>query len=558
MRTRSIVLTLALAGVSLAACNKQTDQTPAAPATGAPIASLPLAQGEPPPLIAAPALAALPSAPPVHYASAPPRERYRYIDRARALGAAFADSPPDYTVDYAGVRPWIWRSGRGEYRVVEPTPEGDRTYYYDAGSDEPFLISDPQYAYGFSRGELTVVYAPDGRVVDYDPSSADRAARELARARALYAAAVHQQRQAAYAAAWLQRREQVLAEQRAWDAEQERDAEWRQWHEDHQRAEQADWDRERAMRAAYAATVAATIVSAVTSGHDHDQDRRPPNTLPPPPQGQPPFAQPGQAGGPGPNPSFPGRRDDHGQAQAQAQAQQQAQVEASRREAEAARSAQAAAQADAARNSQLQAAQIAAARQQAQAAQAAQADAARRAQLAAAGQAAARQQAEAARAAQADAARKAQLQAAGQAAARQQAEAARSAQATAQAEAARKAQAQAAEQAAARQQGEAARQAQLEAVRKAQAQDAQAAAGRQQADAARAAEQAQRAQAQAQGAQQRQVQAAQQAQAAAKAQAQAHNPEAVKRGEQIKADMTQLPAKKGDKPGDRKDHQNQQ
>ena len=176
MRTRSIVLTLALAGVSLAACNKQTDQTPAAPATGAPIASLPLAQGEPPPLIAAPALAALPSAPPVHYASAPPRERYRYIDRARALGAAFADSPPDYTVDYAGVRPWIWRSGRGEYRVVEPTPEGDRTYYYDAGSDEPFLISDPQYAYGFSRGELTVVYAPDGRVVDYDPSSADRAA----------------------------------------------------------------------------------------------------------------------------------------------------------------------------------------------------------------------------------------------------------------------------------------------------------------------------------------------------------------------------------------------
>ena len=556
MRTRSIVLTLALAGVSLAACNKQTDQTPAAPATGAPIASLPLAQGEPPPLIAAPALAALPSAPPVHYASAPPRERYRYIDRARALGAAFADSPPDYTVDYAGVRPWIWRSGRGEYRVVEPTPDGDRTYYYDAGSDEPFLISDPQYAYGFSRGELTVVYAPDGRVVDYDPSSADRAARELARARALYAAAVHQQRQAAYAAAWLQRREQVLAEQRAWDAEQERDAEWRQWHEDHQRAEQADWDRERAMRAAYAATVAATIVSAVASGHDHDQDRRPSNILPPPPEGQPPFAQPGQPGAPGPNPSFPGRRDDHGQAQAQAQ--QQAQVEASRREAEAARSAQAAAQADAARKTQLQAAQIAAARQQAQAAQAAQADAARRAQLAAAGQAAARQQAEAARAAQADAARKAQLQAAGQAAARQQAEAARSAQGTAQAEAARKAQAQAAEQAAARQQGEAARQAQLEAVRKAQAQDAQAAAGRQQADAARAAEQAQRAQAQAQAARQRQVQAAQQAQAAAKAQAQAQNPEAVKRGDQIKADMARLAAKKGDKPGDRKDHQNQQ
>ena len=202
MRNRMFLLSAAVAALGLAACNPHNDQSASAPASGAPIASLPLAEGAPPPLVTAPGFSALPAAPRVKTVAVPPRERYRYIDRAYDLGEAFADSPPDYTVDYEGVRPWIWRSGRGEYRVVEPTPRGDRIYYYEEGSDEPFLVRDPDYAYGYDQGGLAVIYGADGRVIGYDRDAADRAARYLARARALYRAAVNEQRQAAYAEAW--------------------------------------------------------------------------------------------------------------------------------------------------------------------------------------------------------------------------------------------------------------------------------------------------------------------------------------------------------------------
>ncbi len=308
MRNRPFLLTMAVSGLALAACNPQSDQTPAAPATGAPIASLPLAEGAPPPLIAAPALSALPSAAPVKTVPPPPRERYRYIDRAYRLGEDFADSPPDYTVDYEGVRPWIWRSSRGDYRMIEPTPDGERIYYFEAGSDEPYLVRDPRYAYGYDQGGLAVIYGADGRALGYEGDAADRAARYLARARALYRAAVHQQRQAAYAEAWRQRRTQVLDEQRAWASDQQRDAGWRDWQAAQPQAPSPDRSRERAMRQAYAARTETVINSGGGGG-----ERRAPS-----PQAQP-FVAPGV---PGPNPAFQGRR----QVQQQAAAQQQAQA----------------------------------------------------------------------------------------------------------------------------------------------------------------------------------------------------------------------------------------
>ena len=535
MRKGPVVLSLAVAGLSLAACNQQAGQNAVALATGAPIASLPLADGAPPPLIAAPALASLPAAPPVRVVRASLRERYRYIDRAEALGEAFADSPPDYTVDYASVRPWIWRSNRGEYRVVEPTPEGERTYYFDAGSDLPFLVSDPEYSYGYDQGALAVIYTSDGRPAEYRPDSAERAARYLARARALHGAAIHQQRQAAYARAWRQRRAEVLAEQEAWAADRQRDAEWRDWRESHQRAEQADWNRERAMRAAYAATAVAAIVSAAESDHSR------------PPPAQPQFAPaPGQAAGPPPNQDVAGRHEDHrsfqgqqqtptgqqasaqaqafraGQAEAANQQAQAAQLAAPRRHAGAARSAevQVIRQADAARLAQAGAAQ-ATARQQADAARAMQAQAAR--------------QAGAARVAQAEAVRRDHVQSAQLTAARRQADVARAAQAQAlrQADAARAAQAQAARQA------DTARLAQTEAAHRAQLQGAQAA-PRRQADAARSA----------------QADATQRAQPQAQAQdhVQAQQAAAAPRGDAFKAKLEQLQAQKNGKPGDKKDH----
>jgi hypothetical protein len=428
----AILFPLAATG-ALAGCNRQAAQAPAPPATGAPIASLPLAQGAPPP-------AAVPSAPPLRVVRTAPRERYRYIDRAYALGEAFADSPPDYTVSYDGGRPWIWRSAYGDYRVIEPTPAGERIYYYDAGSDEPFLVRDPQYAYGYDQGQLAVIYDRDGRPIDYDPQAAEWAARYNARARTLYRAAVHEQREAAYAAAWRDGRDEVLAEQQAWAARQQRDAEWRAWRDNHRRREQPHWDAERAQRVAFAAQVAAQIAQAQRAEAPRSRSQ-PPGVSAPPPHPQ-------------------DWRDRQAQAQRAQQLQQppqaptaQVQHQLQAREAAGARQQ---AQAKAARRAQAQAAQEAAARQQAHAAAGAQhqaqAEAARRTQAQAAHEAAARQQAHAAaraqHQAQAEAARRGQAQAAQEAAARQQARAAAGAQHQAQAEAARRGQAHAAQDAA--------------------------------------------------------------------------------------------------------------
>ncbi|HEV2532787.1 hypothetical protein, partial [Phenylobacterium sp.] len=255
MRPRLLILPLALAG-GLTACDRQA-QPP--PATGAPIASLPLAEGAAPPTAYAPIADQLPPAPPVLVRRPPPRARYSYIDRAYAMGQAFGESPPDYTVDYQGERPWIWRSENGDYRVVEPTPDGERDYYYSGDSDEPFLVRDPQYAYGYDQGALVVIYDARGRPMDYDARAAERSARYLARARALHAAALHDQRQAAYAAAWRARRNAILDQQQAWQAQQQQDSEWRAWHADHQSEDHARWDREQAMRQAYAAQLAPRV-----------------------------------------------------------------------------------------------------------------------------------------------------------------------------------------------------------------------------------------------------------------------------------------------------------
>ena len=402
-----VLIPLAITGSGLAGCNRQSAQAPAPPATGAPIASLPLAQGAPPPAAVAPPVSALPAATPLRIAHARPRERYRYIDRAYALGEAFADSPPDYTVPYQGERPWVWRSAAGEYRLIEPTPDGDRVYYYDAGSDRPFLVRDPQYAYGYDQGQLVVVYDQAGQPVPYDPGAAEWAARYDARARALYRAAVHEQREAAYADGWRERQAEILAQQQAWAADQQRDAEWRAWRDEHHRVEQAQWDAERAQRIAYAAQVTAQFAAtqAPRRGSWPSPDAKGP---PPRPQAWP--NQPDETDG---QPSHPRAANPQQVAQAQVAAAQQA---AARQQADAASRAQQQAQADAARHTQAQAAQQAAAQQRAEAAvraqQQVQAEAGRRAQAQAAQQAAAHQQAAAAahaqQQAQAEAARHAQ------------------------------------------------------------------------------------------------------------------------------------------------------
>src|SRR5436305_1651708 len=117
MTQRTLLATAAAAALlALSACDRPVQQAP--PATGAPIASLPLAQAPPPAEQVAPPVTALPPAPPLPRAARPKRPVYAYVDDAYRMGHVFADSPPDYTIDYEGSAPHVWRSSDGEYRVV--------------------------------------------------------------------------------------------------------------------------------------------------------------------------------------------------------------------------------------------------------------------------------------------------------------------------------------------------------------------------------------------------------------------------------------------------------
>jgi hypothetical protein len=196
------------------------------------------------------------------------REPYRYIDDAADLGDAFADSPPDYTVDYDGTRPWIWRAEDGAY--------GERDYYYHSGADSPFLVRDRANAYAYDGGQLVVVYDSAGRPIDRGNAGRDAeiAAAYLARARHLYAAAVHNQRQAAYAADWEARRDAVLQSQRDWADQQRSNDDWRRWRADRDHSHQAALDQERAQRQADAAQAAGMIAGAIIPRRsDHGDDR---------------------------------------------------------------------------------------------------------------------------------------------------------------------------------------------------------------------------------------------------------------------------------------------
>lgn len=259
LSTTTLILAVSL---SLSACNKPapSDQAaadqPAVPAAGL-----------------APSAAELPAQGTIRPASAGVvRQPYRYIDDAYALGDAFGDSAPDYTVDYGGTRPLIWRSRSGDYRVIERTDDGDRAYYYHSGVDRPFLVQDPRYAYGYDGGALVVIYDASGRPLSQPITArdSDLAARYLSRAAQLYRAAVQQQRLSAEAAGWAARRNSVIAQQRDWAADQQRNDDWRRWHEGETRRQHAEFGDERLQRQADASRFAGANSA---SGLDRSRNR---------------------------------------------------------------------------------------------------------------------------------------------------------------------------------------------------------------------------------------------------------------------------------------------
>lgn len=263
LRTSLLALGASSIGLVAAACNRQPNATEAA-MVAPPAAALPLAAGAPPSEAPAPVgAAAAPAAAPIRYAPAPPQEGYGCLDQAASMSQAFADTPPDYAVDYQGTRPWIWRSGSGAYRIVERLPRGERFFYYRPGQAYPFLVRDPDYSYAYDGGRLVAVYGPGGTALN-DALAEQRAAeasRYLYRARELYQAAQSDRREAAYAAAWAERQDEIRRENLMWQQQQAQNAQWNAWHRAHQAEEQRQWRQERDQRLAYAAAIGLAAAS---------------------------------------------------------------------------------------------------------------------------------------------------------------------------------------------------------------------------------------------------------------------------------------------------------
>jgi hypothetical protein len=136
-------------------------------------------------------------------------QSYAFADRAWAMNDAFGDAPPDYGYDYGdGEQPMVWRGDDDSTRIAEPLPDGgDRYYYYEPGSDYPYLVRDPEYSYGYDNGVLVVVYDRYGHVLPpayYNPQ-ADIAGRLLYRALDMYRASQRAQRRAVARQYWEQR-----------------------------------------------------------------------------------------------------------------------------------------------------------------------------------------------------------------------------------------------------------------------------------------------------------------------------------------------------------------
>ena len=268
LRLTASLIALAAAAFGVAACKpalqEAVDQNAPAPAAALPLSDAAAAPGAPAPLASQ-----LPPAPPLRVGSSgPPLERYAYADRADYLNDAFGDAPPDYAFDDNQVSPWVWRSDDGYTRVVEPLANGDRYYYYEPGADRPFLVRDPDYAYGYDGGGLAVVYDSRGRALADEAARAraDYAARYLARAVVLFSLSQRDHRPVARNN-WNARREVITTEYTRWSGFRAADPDWRAYHDAHAPHEQTRWAPEMYRRRAEAARFADQI-------HDQQQAQR--------------------------------------------------------------------------------------------------------------------------------------------------------------------------------------------------------------------------------------------------------------------------------------------
>lgn len=159
-----LLLSAALASLSLAAC----DQTPD-PRAAAPLPQPAVVETAEADEALAPEPEALPPAPPAPLAPASQTASAgdRYWSEASQIDDRYDEAPPEYGYDYDGSEPLAWTAGGQILRVLERLSNGgERWYYYRDGADEPYFIRDPDYGYGYDRGRLVVVYDRQGRSLD--------------------------------------------------------------------------------------------------------------------------------------------------------------------------------------------------------------------------------------------------------------------------------------------------------------------------------------------------------------------------------------------------------
>ena len=175
---------------------------------------------------------------------------FMWLALAALIASVIGDSPPDYGFDHDGVQPWAWRTGDGYYRLAEPIYGGNRYYYYAPGAEEPFLVRDPYFSYGYQGDRLVALYDRDGRVMDERAARRQREAAQqyLARAEALYRAARTDARTGVAVRDWEHRRGALAGDQRRWRKAKAEQAAWRQWDKQYERGLRDRWQRESAAR----------------------------------------------------------------------------------------------------------------------------------------------------------------------------------------------------------------------------------------------------------------------------------------------------------------------
>ena len=261
----ALAFALAIGALGAAGCQRSPQPVAAAgPATNTPLptATLPLSDAPAATPAAAPPEAALPAYAVRREVVAHDIDHYAFSDKAYTVGYGFGDSPPDFSFDYQGLRPWAWVSDSGYEMIVEPLPDGsNRYYYFQPGSDGPFLVRDPEYAYGYRDGAFSAVYDPYGRPMPdaYLERLADPAGRYFGRGQSLLSASQGDSRVPVSRNDWYARRPKIEAERNRWQAAQQWDNQWRayrdQFVQNNGSQDQALWDAERYRRETYAALV---------------------------------------------------------------------------------------------------------------------------------------------------------------------------------------------------------------------------------------------------------------------------------------------------------------